>query len=109
MRACRSPWQSRAERSIGYAPLARLGARTGSAAPERHTGRARLWGEVRNAAGERRTAGNCQWLRLTADGMFRTAKWLLERRPEGGYTTPSMLMGARCVEQSPQSTCIRLD
>ena len=47
--------------------------------------------------------------RLTADGMFRTAKWLLERRPEGGYTTPSMLMGARCVEQSPQSTCIRLD
>ena len=47
--------------------------------------------------------------RLTADGMFMTAKWLLERRPEGGYTTPSMLIGACCVEQLPQSTCIRLD
>jgi short subunit dehydrogenase-like uncharacterized protein len=35
-------------------------------------------------------------------------KFLLERAPAGGYCTPSMLMGARCVEQLPGSTSIRV-
>ena len=47
--------------------------------------------------------------RLTVDGTIMAAKWLLEYAPEGGYTTPSLLMGARGVEQLPGSTAIRLD
>lgn len=84
---------------------------TGPTEEERRTGRARFWGEVRNAAGDARTARleTANGYRLTADGMIMAAKWLLECRPDGGYTTPSMLMGTRCVEQLPQSTSIRLD
>jgi short subunit dehydrogenase-like uncharacterized protein len=47
--------------------------------------------------------------RLTADGMIMAVKFLLEHAPAGGYYTPSMLMGARCVEQLPGSTPIRVD
>jgi short subunit dehydrogenase-like uncharacterized protein len=83
----------------------------GPSAEERRTGRARFWGEVRNAAGERRTARleTANGYRLTADGTIMAANYLLERAPVGGYTTPSMLMGARCVEQLPGSTIIRVD
>jgi short subunit dehydrogenase-like uncharacterized protein len=35
-------------------------------------------------------------------------KFLLEHAPSGGYYTPSMLMGARCVEQLSGSTPIRV-
>ena len=34
---------------------------------------------------------------------------MLEHAPQSGYTTPSLLMGARCVEQLPGSTAIRMD
>jgi short subunit dehydrogenase-like uncharacterized protein len=37
------------------------------------------------------------------------AKYLLEHAQSGGYTTPSLLMGARCVEKLPGSSTIRLD
>jgi len=47
--------------------------------------------------------------RLTADGTIMAVKFLLEHAPAGGYYTPSMLMGARCVEQLPGSTPIRVD
>jgi short subunit dehydrogenase-like uncharacterized protein len=84
---------------------------SGPSEEERRTGRARFWGEVRNAAGERRTARleTANGYRLTADGMIMAAKCLLEHAPKGGYTTPSLLMGARCVEKLPGSTAIRVD
>jgi short subunit dehydrogenase-like uncharacterized protein len=36
-------------------------------------------------------------------------KFVLDHAPAGGYYTPSMLMGARCVEQLPGSTPIRVE
>ena len=61
---------------------------------------------MRNTAGERHTARleTANGYRLTADGMIMAVKFLLKHGPAGGYYTPSMLMGARCVEQSPGST-----
>ena len=75
---------------------------TGPSKEELRTERSRFWGEVSNAAGERRTArletanGYC----LTAEGTIMAVKFLLEHAPYGGYYTPSMLMGARCVENN---------
>jgi len=92
--------------------LRRLADRSrGPSEAQRRAGGARFWGEVRNAAGEHRTArletGN--GYRLTVDGTIMAAKYLREHAPETGYTTPSRLMGARCVEKLPGSTAIRLD
>jgi short subunit dehydrogenase-like uncharacterized protein len=47
--------------------------------------------------------------RLTADGTLMAVKFVLDDAPAGGYYTPSMLMGARCVEQLPGSTPIRVE
>jgi short subunit dehydrogenase-like uncharacterized protein len=84
---------------------------SGPSEAERNSGSARFWGEVRNAAGERRAARleTANGYRLTVDGTIMAAKCLLGRAPEGGYTTPSLLMGARCVEHLPGSTPIRMD
>jgi short subunit dehydrogenase-like uncharacterized protein len=75
------------------------------------TGRTRLWGEVRNAVGERRTAKleTANGYRLTADGTIMAVQYLLTNVPSGGYYTPSMLLGPRCVEQLPGSTSIRVE
>ena len=77
---------------------------------ELRTGRCRLWGEVRNAAGEKRTAqletANGYW--LTVNGILMAAQLLLKNKLPGGYYTPSMLMGSRCVEQLPGSSLIRI-
>jgi short subunit dehydrogenase-like uncharacterized protein len=100
---------------LAWAPVQELLRRianrsTGPSEEELRTGRSRFWGEVRNAAGERRTARleTANGYRLTADGMIMAVKFLLEHAPVGGYYTPSMLMGARCVEQLPGSTPIRV-
>jgi short subunit dehydrogenase-like uncharacterized protein len=100
---------------LAWAPVQELLRRianrsTGPSEEELDTGRSRFWGEVRNAAGERRTARleTANGYRLTADGMIMAVKFLLEHAPVGGYYTPSMLMGARCVEQLPGSTPIRV-
>ena len=83
---------------------------TGPSEEELRTGRSRFWGEVRNAAGEHRTARleAANGYRLTAEGTIMAVKFLLEHAPDGGYYTPSMLMGARCVEQLSGSTPIRV-
>ena len=77
---------------------------------ELRMGRSRLWGEVRNAAGEKRTArletANGYW--LTVSGTLMAVECLLKNALPGGYYTPSMLMGSRCVEQLPGSTLIRI-
>ena len=101
---------------LAWAPVQELLRRianrsTGPSEEERRTGRSRFWGEVRNAAGERRTARleTANGYRLTAEGAIMAVKFLLEHAPAGGYYTPSMLMGARCVEQLPESTPIRVE
>ena len=96
----------------GQVLLHRLANRISGPSDEQlRTGRSRLWGEVRNAAGERRTAhletGN--GYRLTADGTIMAVQSLLNAAPSGGYYTPSMLMGARCVERLPGSTSISVE
>jgi short subunit dehydrogenase-like uncharacterized protein len=84
---------------------------SGPSEEQLRTGRSRLWGEVRNAAGERRTAKleTANGYRLTADGTMMAVQYLLTRAPSGGYHTPSMLLGARAVEQLPGSTSIRVE
>jgi short subunit dehydrogenase-like uncharacterized protein len=84
---------------------------SGPSDEELRTGRSRLWGEVRNAAGERRTARleTANGYRLTADGTIMAVQFLMKNAPSGGYYTPSMLMGARCAEQLPGSTPIRVN
>jgi len=84
---------------------------TGPSETELRTGRTWLWGEVRNAAGKRRTARleTANGYSLTADGTIMAVQFLLKHKPQGGYYTPSMLMGARCVERLPGSTSIRVE
>ena len=84
---------------------------SGPSEKQLRTGRSRLWGEVRNKAGERRTAKleTANGYRLTADGTIMAVQYLLTNAPSGGYYTPSMLLGPRCVEQLPGSTSIRVE
>jgi short subunit dehydrogenase-like uncharacterized protein len=84
---------------------------SGPSEEQLRTGRSRLWGEVRNGAGERRTAQleTANGYRLTADGTIMAVQYLLTNAPPGGYYTPSILLGPRCVEQLPGSTSIRLE
>ena len=84
---------------------------SGPSKEQLRTGRSRLWGEVRNAAGERRIAHleTANGYRLTADGTIMAVQYLLTNAPSGGYYTPSMLLGSRCVEQLPGSTSIRVE
>ena len=96
----------------GQMLLDRLANRVSGPSEEQlRTGRSRLWGEVRNAAGERRTAQleTANGYRLTADGTIMAVQYLLTNAPSGGYYTPSMLLGPRCVEQLPGSTSIRVE
>jgi len=84
---------------------------SGPSEQQLHTGRSRLWGELRNAVGERRKAQleTANGYRLTADGTIMAVQHLLTNAPPGGYYTPSMLLGPRCVEQLPGSTSIRVE
>jgi short subunit dehydrogenase-like uncharacterized protein len=96
----------------GQMLLRRLANRASGPSEEQlRTGRSRLWGEVRNAAGERRIAHleTANGYHLTADGTIMAVQYLLTNAPSGGYYTPSMLLGPRCVEQLPGSTSIRVE
>jgi hypothetical protein len=42
-------------------------------------------------------------------GTVMAVQYLLTNAPSGGYYTPSMLLGAHCVEQLPGSTSIRVE
>jgi short subunit dehydrogenase-like uncharacterized protein len=82
---------------------------TGPSEEELRAGRSRFWGEVSNAAGKHARLETANGYRLTADGTIMAVKFLLDHAPAGGYYTPSMLIGARCVEELPGSTPIRVD
>src|SRR6266705_3094507 len=67
-----------------------------------------VWGEVRNDAGATQTARltTPNGYRLTADAALLAVHTVLERRPPGGYYTPSRLMGARSIERLPGVSAI---
>lgn len=64
-----------------------------------------LWGEVRNAAGELKTAHleTANGYAVTVHGVLLAVRHLLAYDGPGGYFTPSKLFGERCVEQLPGS------
>lgn len=64
-----------------------------------------VWGEVRNAAGERRTARleTANGYDVTLHGVLMAVTHLLDYAGPGGYFTPSRLFGKRCVERLPGS------
>lgn len=63
-----------------------------------------VWGEVTNAAGERRTARvvTDNGYRLTVTGALAVVQHLLNHDVPGGTYTPSMLMGADFVSRLPR-------
>jgi short subunit dehydrogenase-like uncharacterized protein len=71
----------------------------GPSAHQRRRNQVHVWGEVRNAAGETRSARL-----VTADGYSLTVATALMAvrhvlaHGGAGYATPSLLMGSRCVE-----------
>lgn len=60
-----------------------------------------LWGEVRNAAGEIKTAHleTANGYDVTVEGVLFSVNHLLAYQGPGGYFTPSTLLGERCIEQ----------
>lgn len=64
-----------------------------------------LWGEVRNAAGEIKTAHleTANGYEVTVHGVLLAVRHLLAYSGPGGYFTPTQLLGPRCVEQLPGS------
>jgi len=70
-----------------------------------------VWGEARNDAGATQTARltTPNGYRLTADAALLAVQTVLERRPPGGYYTPSRLMGARSIERLPGVSAIHVE
>ena len=73
--------------------------------PRRERHRSWLWGEVRNADGQVRSARleTANGYTVTVHGVLLALRHLLGYRGPGGYFTPSQLLGARCVERLPDS------
>jgi short subunit dehydrogenase-like uncharacterized protein len=70
-----------------------------------------VWGEARNAAGERLTVRikTANGYSLTVDGSLAVTRHLLEAAPAGGSYTPAMLLGSHLVETLPGSESFRVD
>ncbi len=64
-----------------------------------------VWGEAKNAAGQKRTARikTANGYSLTVTGSLAVVESLLAREGEGGAFTPSKLLGAKLVECLPDS------
>jgi short subunit dehydrogenase-like uncharacterized protein len=69
-----------------------------------------LWGEVRNTAGEIKTARleTANGYDVTVHGVLLAVRHLLAYDGPGGYFTPAQLLGPHCVEQLPGSGKILL-
>lgn len=78
---------------------------TGPDASARASTPAHVWGEVRNEAGQVRTARitTANGYDLTVTGSLEFVTHLLDHRPAGGYYTPSQLLGADLVSKLPGS------
>jgi short subunit dehydrogenase-like uncharacterized protein len=70
-----------------------------------------VWGEVRNAADETRTARirTANGYALTVTGSLEVVSFLLGRQLAGGYYTPSKLMDPGLVERLPGSGTVVID
>jgi short subunit dehydrogenase-like uncharacterized protein len=86
-------------------------ANAGPSPEERSTGKMHVWGEARNGRDQVRTARltTSNGYRLTVDGVLMAVRTLQARAPEGGYYTPTQLMGPRCVERLPGSSAIAIE
>jgi short subunit dehydrogenase-like uncharacterized protein len=80
----------------------------GPSAEKRAGSSSYLWGEARNAAGRevRRELETANGYEVTVHGALGVLEHLLAQAPEGGYFTPSMLMGADYVLRLPGSRLI---
>lgn len=71
----------------------------------------RVWGEVTNAAGERRTARvtTANLYSITVDGALTAVEVFRGDRPAGGYYTPTQLLGADVLAGLPGSSSVTVD
>lgn len=86
-------------------------ANAGPTSKQRDTEKTWVWGEARNDRGDLRTARvtTSNGYKLTVDGVLMAVRALLARAPEGGYYTPTQLLGPRCVERLPGSSAILIE
>lgn len=69
-----------------------------------------FWGEVKNSSGmiKRASLEAADGYDLTVAGVLLALQFLLNYAGEGGYFTPSQLMGRNCVESLPNTSNIRI-
>jgi short subunit dehydrogenase-like uncharacterized protein len=107
---------NRIRKLLAVAPIEALAKRiagrvnTGPSAERFASDTTYVWGEARNSGGASRTARltTSNGYRLTVDGVLLAVQTLLAGAPDGGYYTPSQLMGPRCVEALPGSSAIEI-
>ncbi|MCQ8278584.1 saccharopine dehydrogenase NADP-binding domain-containing protein [Acetobacteraceae bacterium KSS8] len=90
----------------------RIGNRAiGPDAEQRERSPSFVWGEARNAAGQRRTARirTANGYALTVTGSLAVAQHVLDTAPAGGAYTPSGLAGADLVQRLPGSGPLVID
>lgn len=82
----------------------------GPSESQREQGATYVWGEVRNARGERRSARirTANGYALTVTGSLAVVELLLRERPAGGAYTPSKLAGADLIARLPGSGELRI-
>ncbi len=86
-------------------------AHPGPSQKQRDADKMYVWGEARDDRGETRTARltTSNGYRLTVDGVLMAVRTLMTHAAEGGYRTPTQLMGPRCVERLPGCSAIRIE
>ncbi|MGP6459796.1 saccharopine dehydrogenase family protein [Pseudomonas parakoreensis] len=70
-----------------------------------------VWGEVRNARGDCKTARvhTANVYSLTIDAALEVVDYLLQMRPTGGAYTPALLLGAELVTRLPGSGVVKIN
>lgn len=70
-----------------------------------------VWGEVRNARGDCKSARvhTANVYSLTIDAALAVVDYLLQMRPTGGAYTPALLLGAELVTHLPGSGAMNID
>lgn len=73
---------------------------------QRATLRTAVWGEVRNAQGQVKTARieTSNGYQLTVHSALHVVQWLLANPQPGGYYTPAQMLGWQLIEQLPGSS-----
>jgi short subunit dehydrogenase-like uncharacterized protein len=113
-RLARTNWLRPLLRRRWVQSLAKFGIDRGITPPsatQRENNATFVWGEVRNAAGETRTARvrTANGYALTITASLGILGEVLRHGTAPGYTTPALLVGPDFVATLPGSTAIRLD